>query len=148
VKDWPFAYYQRLVRELSERRGLRVLLSGTASQAARARELAQSHPRALSLAGDTDLGTFAAVLERAALFVGGDSGGAHLAAALAIPTLVIFGLTDPSRTGQTGPRVAILGGKPGEELRGGRARRVAAEELSSIGVETVWESLESLENGK
>ncbi len=43
-----------------------------------------------------------------ALFVGNDSGPAHLAAALGVPTLVLFGPTDPAVWRPRGPRVVVL----------------------------------------
>jgi heptosyltransferase-1 len=44
-----------------------------------------------------------ALLRRTDLFVGGDSGPTHLAAALAVPTVALFGPTDPARNGPWGP---------------------------------------------
>jgi heptosyltransferase-1 len=44
-----------------------------------------------------------ALLRRTDLFVGGDSGPTHLAAALAVPTVALFGPTDPERNGPFGP---------------------------------------------
>ena len=45
---------------------------------------------------------------RAALFVGGDTGPLHLAAALKIPVVAIFGPTDPARNGPFGTRSIVL----------------------------------------
>jgi heptosyltransferase-2 len=42
------------------------------------------------------LPSLAAVLERAALFLGHDSGISHLAAAVSAPCLLLFGPTDPA----------------------------------------------------
>ncbi|MCW5771611.1 MAG: glycosyltransferase family 9 protein [Rhodospirillaceae bacterium] len=56
--------------------------------------------RRIDLAGTLDLLTAAACLERAALFVGNDSGLMHLAAAMGTPTLGLFG---PSREEHYGP---------------------------------------------
>jgi len=50
----------------------------------------------------------AAVLRCARLFLGSDSGCAHLAAAVGVPTVVIFGPTDPRRWAPRGPEVAII----------------------------------------
>jgi heptosyltransferase-1 len=43
-----------------------------------------------------------------ALFIGGDTGPLHLAAALEIPTVAIFGPTDPARNGPFGNRSVVL----------------------------------------
>ena len=49
-----------------------------------------------------------ALTRRARLFVGGDTGPMHLAAALAVPVVAIFGPTDPARTGPYGTRSIVL----------------------------------------
>ena len=57
-----------------------------------------------------DLVVMAGVLSQAALFVGQDSGLTHLAAALGLPTLALFGPTDPGRWAPRGPHVHVLRG--------------------------------------
>src|SRR5207302_158304 len=54
------------------------------------------------LAPDTDLRSLAALTAQAALFVGNDTGPLHLAVALKINTVAIFGATDPLRNGPYG----------------------------------------------
>jgi heptosyltransferase-1 len=49
-----------------------------------------------------------ALTRRAQLFIGGDSGPLHLAAALQIPVVAIFGPTDPARNGPYGTRSVVL----------------------------------------
>jgi heptosyltransferase I len=49
-----------------------------------------------------------ALTRRAALFVGGDTGPLHLASALEIPVVAIFGPTDPARNGPYGGQFAVL----------------------------------------
>jgi heptosyltransferase-1 len=44
-----------------------------------------------------------ALLRRTDLLIGGDSGPTHLAAALAVPLVALFGPTDPARNGPWGP---------------------------------------------
>ena len=51
--------------------------------------------------------TLGAVLARAGLVVGHDSGVSHLAAAWGAPTLALFGPTDPGVWSPVGPRVAV-----------------------------------------
>jgi heptosyltransferase-2/heptosyltransferase-3 len=55
------------------------------------------------LAGETRIGTLAAVLERAALALGPDSGPLHLAAAVGTPTVALFGPADPDEFRPWGP---------------------------------------------
>jgi heptosyltransferase I len=49
-----------------------------------------------------------AMTRRARLFVGGDTGPTHLAAALGIPVVGIYGPTDPARNGPMGAPMRIL----------------------------------------
>ncbi len=49
-----------------------------------------------------------ALLRRTDLFVGCDSGPTHLAAAMAVPTVALFGPTDPARNGPWGPGRAVV----------------------------------------
>jgi ADP-heptose:LPS heptosyltransferase len=54
------------------------------------------------LAPPTDLPALAALLERARLFVGGDSGPLHLACAVGCPVVALYGATDPVVNGPWG----------------------------------------------
>jgi ADP-heptose:LPS heptosyltransferase len=61
-----------------------------------------------TLAGRTTVEEMAAALGRAALFVGGDSGLAHLAVAMGTPTVVLFGPSDSRKWGARGPGHAVV----------------------------------------
>ena len=54
------------------------------------------------------LGQLIALTRRASLFVGGDTGPLHLAAALKVPVVAIFGPTDPARNGPFATRSIVL----------------------------------------
>lgn len=54
------------------------------------------------------LGELIALTSRARLFIGGDSGPMHLAAALGVPVVAIFGPTDPARNGPYGTHSIVL----------------------------------------
>jgi heptosyltransferase-1 len=49
-----------------------------------------------------------ALTRRAALFIGGDTGPMHMAAALKVPVVAIFGPTNPQRNGPFGTRSIVL----------------------------------------
>jgi heptosyltransferase-1 len=49
-----------------------------------------------------------ALARRAQLFIGGDTGPLHLATALKVPVVAIFGPTDPARNGPYGTRSIVL----------------------------------------
>jgi len=54
------------------------------------------------------LRTLAAVLARASVYLGNDSGVSHLAAAAGAPTVAVFGPTDPDRWSPVGPAVRTV----------------------------------------
>ncbi len=80
------------------RDGYRIVLTGTAEEVEIAAEV-RAHMRytALNLAGQTNLGALAALLSRASLLVTNDTGVSHLAAALRVPSVVVFIASDPER---------------------------------------------------
>lgn len=108
-KRWPAERYAELARSLVAD-GLLVLLSGGAGDVARCRDVARSArlPETCVLAGALSLRVAAALLERATLFVGPDTGMSHIAAAVGAPTVAIFGPTNPRRYRPLGPRVRVV----------------------------------------
>ena len=65
-------------------------------------------PQALDLVGKLALPEVAAVLARAAMFIGNDSGLMHLAAAAGAPTLGLFGPTPSDEYGPAGPKARAV----------------------------------------
>lgn len=70
----------------------------------------------VNLAGKLDVLACAALLERATLFVGNDSGLMHIAAAAGAPTLGLFGPSDERVYGPWGPRTRALRGRAYAEI--------------------------------
>ena len=101
-KAWPTQRFAELADRLSTEYGCRILVGGSSQEAALSQEiLRQAKSRPINMAGLADVRTFAAVLKRAALFVGNDSGAMHIAAAVGTPLVGLFG---PSNPGEWGPR--------------------------------------------
>ena len=69
-------------------------------------------PLAIDFVGKGDILASAAAIDRAALFVGNDSGLMHVAAAAGKPTLGLFGPTEWWLYGPRGPRTAIAASNP------------------------------------
>jgi heptosyltransferase-2 len=93
----------------AERRGAKVLVMGSVKEGGicRAVASAMSGP-VVNLCGETSLGVAMAVIERCSMFVTNDSGLMHLAAALGVPTVAVFGSTDPVATGPRGSHTRIV----------------------------------------
>lgn len=109
-KHWFEDAWQALAPQLIAATGLTpVILGGPADQPAAAR-IAAADPRIVNLAGQTRLPEAAAVIARAALLIGVDTGLTHMGTALARPTVAIFGSTCPYQdTGRPTGSVIWLG---------------------------------------
>ena len=100
AKRWPLDRFAAVFDTLAARRGLPVVLLGSAGERAVNAEAAglAKKARVLDLSGATTLPEALGVLAEAALFLGNDSGLAHLAGAAGTPSVVVFGPTDPEAT--------------------------------------------------
>ncbi len=106
---WPAGGFIELARALRSRDPIPLLVTGTAGDAPVADAVARG-AEAISLAGATSIGTFAALAERARYVVAMDSGPMHVAAAVGAPTVGIFALQsdEPDRWAPAGPHTAIV----------------------------------------
>ncbi len=102
TKLWGDDRFAALIKQLPRDR---VVLTGSAEDAPRIEKLAQGRA---NLAGKTDLAQLAEVYRRCAVVITNDSGPMHLAAAVGIPVVAIFGPTDPALTGPYGKRHVVL----------------------------------------
>ena len=99
-RAWHAHRFARLGRTLIEQAGGSIILIGGREDRALLAEIARHIPaRSLfTLPDDLAVEETAAVLERCRLFVGNDSGPMHIAAALGVPVVGIFGPGSPRRT--------------------------------------------------
>jgi heptosyltransferase-2 len=109
AKEWPAERYAALVDLLAERYGVEcVLVGGPGEREKCERVVAASRAKAVVAAGETGVGELVALLSLCDGFAGNDSGAMHVAGALGIPTVGIFGSTDAHRTGPLGPRTRVV----------------------------------------
>lgn len=154
AKRWPLPRYKELVRRLVQERGVQVLLIGGPGDAELTseirRDLALPEESVLDLAGKTSFGESAAQLEASALFIGNDSSPMHMAAAVGIPVIAIFGPTSPQEYGPYPPNdpkhIALWrhpNGKPCFFL--GKMQACAnCTCMQAVTVEEVWSAVERL----
>ncbi len=113
-KVWPAERFVALARALTgpggrlEGHGVLVLGGPGAEEAATAGAVLAGLPSARDLVGQLTLPEAAALLSRATLYVGNDSGLMHLAAAAGAPTLGLFGPTNAEEYAPSGPRAAVV----------------------------------------
>ncbi|MEY2880256.1 MAG: hypothetical protein RLZZ15_2636, partial [Verrucomicrobiota bacterium] len=120
AKRWPVVHWRALIDAFP---GERFVLLGTANDLAITTAVAAGFDsaRVENLAGRTDLPQFATHLRACRLLVTNDTGGMHLANALGVPLVALFGPTNPQRTGPVfAGRVTILQ-PPGCPPTGGAA---------------------------
>lgn len=106
AKLWPAGKYGQAAAALA-RQGLPSLINfgpGEEKLAHAVEEASGGKARALSCS----LCELVALLRRTRIFIGGDSGPMHLAAALGVPVVALFGPTDPARNGPYGTRSIVL----------------------------------------
>lgn len=107
TKNWPWENYVDLHRKIRESGTLTPVFSfGEADGELRGR-IMERLPGAKSVEG-LDLADLAALLAACAGYLGNDSGITHLAAAVGVPTIAIFGPTDPSIWGPRGKHVTVI----------------------------------------
>ncbi|HXF91872.1 MAG TPA: putative lipopolysaccharide heptosyltransferase III [Nitrospiraceae bacterium] len=110
-KAWPAERFADLADRLTKAWDCRVLIGGDdrdRETAERIRTHARSAP--IVLAGRARLLQFAAILKRCALYVGNDNGAMHMAAALGVPVVGLFGPSNPREWGPRGPSEIIYKG--------------------------------------
>lgn len=112
AKRWLPDRFTAAAAELARRTGAAIALFGSADERPVCEHiragLQARGTLARNFAGETALGEF---IERAAacrLFLTNDSGAMHIASALGVPTVTIFGATNPITTGPTGPLARVV----------------------------------------
>ncbi len=106
AKRWPAERYGQVACGLASLELRTILNYGPGEQ-----ELAQAAQAASGGTAESmncTITELIALTRRARLFIGGDTGPLHLAAALGIPVVAIFGPTDPARNGPYGTRSIVL----------------------------------------
>ncbi len=106
AKQWPAERYGYVAKQLSIS-GVRCLINFGPKEEELAKRVELESYRAAQ-AIQCSITELIALTRRAALFIGGDTGPMHLAAALDVPVVAIFGPTDPTRNGPFGVRNVVL----------------------------------------
>lgn len=93
-------------------RGGEVALFGAAPERAGCEEISgriqSDGVKARNFAGETTLGEFIEMAAACSVFLTNDSGPMHIASALGVPTVAVFGATDDEATGPTGAKARVV----------------------------------------
>ncbi len=113
AKCWPPERFAKAINQLLKERKAEVILFGTPAEAGvSAAILAGLDQSALDLTGATQIAELPALLSRCTAFLGNDSGAMHVAAAVGLPVVAVFGPTDPEGTAPLTPRCTIVQERP------------------------------------
>ncbi len=106
AKLWPVVRYAQVALAL-KLHGLSAIVNYGPGEQRLATEVEKAAPGA-AVAMSTTVAELIALTRRARLCIGGDTGPVHLAAALGVPVVALFGPTDPARNSPYGERVISL----------------------------------------
>ena len=101
-KQWELTRFAELADRVSEELGASILLTWGPGEELKAQQISAHMKQKNWIAPPTSILESIALYKRMALLVSCDSGPLHLVAALGIPTVSIFGPTDPTRNGAYG----------------------------------------------
>jgi heptosyltransferase-2 len=109
AKCWLPERFAAVADSLVDEFNADVILFGTPSEVEVSRQIAarMSH-QPISLVGQTPIGELPALFSRCQLFIGNDSGAMHVAAAVGVPVVGVFGSTDPYGTAPVTPRRTLV----------------------------------------
>jgi lipopolysaccharide heptosyltransferase II len=115
AKRWPWARFANVARQILEKKECRFALLGTAGDSeiaaaieSRLRPLRDDPKLVVNLAGKTTLMELCAILRCCRVLLTNDTGTMHLAAALGLPLVAIFGSTSPELTGPLSDRAVVI----------------------------------------
>jgi len=112
-KCWPIQRFAALADKISSRFHLPTVAVGTASEKDTVESLKNlANVPIANLAGQTSLSELVALLKAARLVVSNDTGPGHIAAALAVPLVMIFGRSNPARVAPYGRKNCVVAIEP------------------------------------
>ena len=106
AKQWPAERFGEVARALAVHNLKTLVNAAPGEERLAAAVIKAGNGNALELR--CTIAQLIAITRRARLFIGGDTGPLHLAAALEVPTVGLFGPTDPARTGPFGTKSVAL----------------------------------------
>lgn len=109
AKCWEPERYATLADRMIAAFDADVILFGAPQESGMAARIASAmRNRACNLVGSTQIGELPALLSTCRLFIGNDSGAMHVAGAVGVPVIGIFGPTDPEGTRAMTPQFTLI----------------------------------------
>lgn len=112
AKRWHADRFAEAAARIAKELGSGVAVFGSSSERSLCEEVATSVSgqgiKTHNFAGETKLDIFIEMASACALYLTNDSGAMHIACAVEVPTVAVFGPTDESATGPTGPFARVI----------------------------------------
>jgi heptosyltransferase II len=109
AKRWPPERFAEAATSLARSLDGTVALFGSKDERPLCASIAEAMPVPVhNFAGETTLAEFIDLAAACRVFLTNDSGGMHIASALGVPTVAVFGSTDDAATGPTGPLSRVV----------------------------------------
>lgn len=144
TKVWPSERLGAIAQRLGEREGLPSVVVWAGEMERRwAETIVAAAPQHAVMAPATSLLELAAVMRRARLFVGSDTGPLHLAAAVGVKCVGIYGPTRPEECGPYGEGHRVC--QAYHQVASGRAKKHGPNDaMQAVTVETVWQACQAV----
>lgn len=109
AKRWYPERFALVSRDLANKYGARTIIFGSPQERDIAEEIETlAGAPAINLAGKTTIRELMSLIKQCHVFITNDSGPMHMASALDVPVVAIFGSTDPGKTGPMGGRKVVI----------------------------------------
>ena len=107
-KIWPYEHFAKLSERLYDENIIPVMVGGKGDQVLAELIASMAKVPPIDLTGKTTLKQLAFIIQKARVFVGGDTGPMHLSAAVGTPTVALMGPTDIIRNGPYGQEASTI----------------------------------------
>jgi len=107
AKMWGAEKFKLLAKEIVKNGNAKVLIFGGKKEKELGKTIQNTGNDIINLCGKTTIREMMALIKRCAVFITNDTGPMHIASALNVPVIAIFGPTNPDRTSPLGPSVII-----------------------------------------
>jgi len=105
---WPVEHWYSLAESLVKKYDCEIVLTGTAKNIQNANKIGAISEKVNSFCGELDIAESSALLSECSLVISGDTGPLHIATALGVPVIGIYGSSPISRTGPWGENCFTL----------------------------------------
>jgi heptosyltransferase-2 len=113
AKCWLPSRFAEVANQLQSEADAEIILFGTPAEESVSTAISAEMRRPpVDLTGKTAIADLPALLSQCHLFIGNDSGAMHVAAAVGLPIVAVFGPTDPPGTAPVTPHCSIVQQKP------------------------------------